>query len=86
MLTFQKLLLERVRAVLLLKIAPKHAAHIREQFGNEDAKRLEAIASAPECAINSKVLLALLEAYKQTPHAYIAQLPLELAIAETLTN
>lgn len=85
-LTFQKLVLDKVRAVLLLKNAPASKNHLEQQFGEEDFAFLQKVAGAERSALNAKVLLKLLEAYTATPHAYIKQLPLEIAIVETLTT
>lgn len=84
--TFQKLLLDRVRAVMLLRNTGAMKDVLKEQFSKEDLELLEKLAKDKESKANSKVLSALLGAYADTPHAYIKQLPLELALVETLQN
>ncbi len=84
-LIFQQLLLLRVRAVLLLRVAPKMQETLKEQFNEEDFKFLEDLAKSKECNINSKTLLALLDAYANTKSAYIKHLPIELALIELLS-
>ncbi len=85
LLVFQQLLLHRVRAVLLLKVAPSMITSLKEQFNTEDFKFLEELAKRKESNINSKTLLALLDAYANTKSAYIKHLPLELALVELLS-
>ena len=80
MLTLQKLLLDRVRAVLLLRHAPNTHALLKEQFSTEALKQLNTLAQEKENAITPALLAVLLRAYADTPHAYIPQLPFELAV------
>lgn len=79
-LTFQKLLLDKARAVILLRNAPKLEKQLEGQFSADDFTLLKKLAAEKESNITSKTLLALLDAYADTPHAYIQHLPLELAI------
>lgn len=83
--TFQKLLLDKVRAVMLLRNASTLTASIKEKFNDEDFALLEKLSQETESKINSKTLSALLGAYADTPYAYIKQLPLELALVESLS-
>ncbi len=83
--TFQKLLLDKVRSVLLLRNASALTENIREKFNTEDFTLLEKLSKESESKVNSKTLRALLGAYADTPHAYIKQLPLELALVESLS-
>lgn len=83
-LTFQKLLLDRVRAVLLLKNAPSAREYLVTQFGEDDFVLLQELAKMEDVKINAKVLLKLLDAHTATSHAYIKQLPLEIAVVEAL--
>jgi len=82
--TFLKLLLDRIRAVLLLRNSKSLEKHIKEQFNADDFAFLEKLATQADSKLNSRVLAAVLTAYTDTPHAYIKQLPLELALIETL--
>ena len=84
MLIFQKLLLHRLRAVLLLRYAKDMEKDLREQFSDDDFKLLKDMANSKEATITSKTLGALLEAFSNTPFAYIKQLPLELALTDLL--
>lgn len=84
MLTFQKLLLDRARAVLLIRLAPDMRDELKEQFGDDDFALLTKLADDAKNNITSRVLARLLTAYADTPHAYITQLPLELALADAM--
>jgi DNA polymerase-3 subunit gamma/tau len=83
---FMRLLLERVRAVVLIRNAPKNSATLLAQFGNEDATYLEALAKETPSALNSHLLVALLSAAENTGKSVLPQLPLELAIIESLNK
>jgi len=85
------MILERVRAVLLLKMAPDFTETLRTELSESDFAFVESLAkdagvvvagattSAPP-AISGATILALLEAEQQLAFATIAQLPLELAL------
>ena len=79
---FLKLLLERVRAVMLVRNSSKDAAEYLGAYSQEDQKALEAYAKNPSSPINSHLLLRLLTAAEQTGKTYLPQLPLELAIID----
>ncbi|MCA9361547.1 DNA polymerase III subunit gamma/tau [Candidatus Kaiserbacteria bacterium] len=78
---FIRLLLERVRAVILLRNAPNQKDILLASFSTEDQTQLEALAG-DKTNIHSHTLLRLLEAAEQTQKAQITQLPLELALVE----
>jgi len=86
MKVFLKLLLQKVRAVLLLRFAPDMTDTIEEQVGDEDFKLLKKLAENKDSKINSDVLRILLEAYDNTGRSYISQLPLELALIAIIQN
>ncbi|MCI0619720.1 DNA polymerase III subunit gamma/tau [Candidatus Wolfebacteria bacterium] len=77
---FAKLLLEKIRAVLLLRFASDMKDELKEEFGDEDFVFLESIAGDAGSKIRSDTLSAFLEAYGAIGRAYIPQLPLELAV------
>ncbi len=79
---FMRLLLERVRAVMLLRNAPGSADKILMNFGEGDAEQLKQLAAETPSSINSHLLLRLLTATEQTSRVPLPQLPLELAIIE----
>jgi len=82
MQVFGKLLLEKMRAVLLLRFAKHMRASLLEEFGEDDLKFLEGIAGNKESRINADGLVLMLDAYIQIGRSYIPQLPLELAIVK----
>ena len=77
---FIRLLLERVRAVMLLRNAPSKKDAILASFGESDKQEIEALASDASSALNSHALLALLDAASQNASTSIKELPLELAV------
>jgi len=74
----------KVRAVLLLRFAPKLKKELAEQFGEDDLELLEHLAGKEGAAINAALLSELLTALIETPRAPIAQIPLELALYRAL--
>jgi len=81
-IVLQQVLLEYVRAVLLLRIAPRTAAFVDEAFGSDDVIALRTIAEQDECGITSKTVRLLIDSIRHTHHAHVPQLPLELAIVD----
>ncbi len=78
-----ELLLERARAVLLLRHGGAAAASLLEQqFSKDDLVELSVLANESDSALKSNVLVALLQAQSQMRTASIKHLPLELAIIE----
>ncbi len=84
MKVFMKLLLEKVRAVLLLTYAPKTEERMKEKYTDEDLKFLKKMGEDKN--INSEVLKELLDAYTATRFSYIQQLPLELALVKIIQH
>ncbi|MCW9054688.1 MAG: DNA polymerase III subunit gamma/tau [Candidatus Pacebacteria bacterium] len=84
MRVFMKILLQKMRAVLLLRYAKDMEDSFKEQFTKEDLDLLKKLSGEVEVHINSKVIDALLGAYTHTQHTYIPQLPLELALVKLL--
>jgi len=81
---FALLAVAKVRAVLLLRFAPKLKAQLAEQFAPDDLALLEQLAKeAP--TINAAMLAELIAALIETPRAPIAQIPLELALYRALS-
>ena len=77
---FTSLVLDKARAVLLLKSAgPSIAPTIAAGFSDEDFSFIRDLAGAP-ASVTSTMLVELLRAYDETNRAYIPSLPLELAI------
>jgi DNA polymerase-3 subunit gamma/tau len=74
------MVLERVRAVLLLKVAPDFVATLKEELSEADFVFAENLAKDSSSSMAGATILALLEAQQQMGYASIAQLPLELAL------
>ena len=79
---FVRLLLERVRAVMLIRHSPKDAELLLAQFRPEDQDTLRTLAKDAKSPINSALLMRLLEAADQTGRTNISTLPLEVAIVD----
>ena len=75
------LLLERMRAVLLLRNAPHLEKVLSERFGEDEMTFLQELAKSSSRGINSNTLHQVLSAVVEMPHSPIPQLPLELALA-----
>jgi len=79
---FVRLLLERVRAVMLVRNQPGSATEILAQFDGDEAKELQSYAEDKQSPINSHTLSRLLTAAEETGRTSLPQLPLEIAIME----
>lgn len=82
---FTRLLLERVRAIMLLRNMPSKAASIVAPFSEADATKLKALAAASPSPLNSHALVRLLGASERLGKTQLPYLPLELAVIE-ITN
>ena len=81
---FVLLVVAKVRAVLLLRFAPKMEANLAEQFSPDDLAMLKGLASKEGAHINAALLAELITALIETPRAPLPQLPLELALYRAL--
>jgi DNA polymerase-3 subunit gamma/tau len=88
---FITLVLEKARAILLLKIGSSgegkssdKKSSVDELFSAEDAVFLRSLAADPKSRLNSAALALLLRAYDDTGRAAIPTLPLELATIDIL--
>ncbi len=79
---FQKLLLERVRTVLMLRHNPKSAGAVLLQYGEDDRAILTQYAKDVKSPINSQLLLKIIDASEYIGKSYIKELPLELLVIE----
>lgn len=79
---FVRLLLEHVRAVMLVRNQPAKAAELLSHFAPEAQTALTALAKETASPLNSQMLLRLLSATQQLAYSPIPQLPLEIAIME----
>lgn len=81
-----RLLLEHVRAVMLLRNRPSNSADILAQFGESMRTTLTNLAGATATPLNSHLLLKLLTVSDQTTRSPIPHLPLEIMIVEVTTT
>ncbi len=81
---FTRLLLERVRAIMLLRNMPNKAESILAPFSVNDAAQLKTLAAATPSSINSHALVRLLTASERLGKSQLPYLPLELAIIEII--
>lgn len=79
---FLRLLLERIRAVILLRNLPSRQEDILSHFSEEVAKRLLEISKDPTSPLNSHLLLRLLDVADETGRTDLKHLPLEIAIVD----
>lgn len=84
MKVFLKLVLEKCRAVLLHRFAPKLADKMAERFPAEDAAFLKKLAANKGTRLNAAALAELLKAYNATGRTAVPELPLELALVRLL--
>ncbi len=81
---FALLAVTKVRAVLLLRFAPKLKTELAEQFGPDDLEMLSSLAKEGT-ALNASVLAELLTALIEMNRAPLPQIPLELALYRALS-
>ena len=83
---FLELILATMRQILLLRFAPQMKDSFKEQLDEESLEFIVEKAKTAGPMLSSKTLLVLLDAYTQTAHAHITQLPLELALISLLAD
>ncbi len=81
---FVLLVVEKIRAVLLLRFAPKLKEELLEQFGGDDLKFLSELSGKKGSSINAALLAELLTALIEINRAPLPQIPLELALYRAL--
>ena len=83
---FVRMVLEHVRAVMLLRNRPSNADSILASFGEGMRATLNALAGASTTTLNSHLLLKLLTVSDQTSRSPIPHLPLEIMIVEVTST
>lgn len=82
---YMKLILEKFRAALILRYAPKLEREIVEELGEEDLVFLKSLLSNDKSGIfRSEALAILLGAYNDIDRAFIPEIPLELALIKII--
>ena len=79
---FLKLLLEKLRIAILLKVAPEKKELYSEMISEDDIMFLEELVKDFGNNINSKVLDALLEVYENSLRSPLPYLPMELIVID----
>jgi DNA polymerase III subunit gamma/tau len=79
---FLKMILRSLRFVLLLRFAPDMKSLVIDETGEEELEKLSELAKTSK-NINSKTLIAFLDAYSRQAYASIPELPIEIAIIES---
>lgn len=82
---FMSLLLERVRALLLLRYAPEVGKEVVQNFPDSEQKALSELAGDAASKINSETLRALIDAALSATRSPFPHLSLELAIMQLST-
>jgi DNA polymerase-3 subunit gamma/tau len=78
------LILQKVRAILLLKNSEGAKKRLADEFSTEDFELLQKLSTSPASAISSSTLLELLNTYDLLGVSAIEQLPLELAVMKVM--
>ncbi len=80
MSVYLKLILEKMRATLMLRYEKNAQVHYQDAFTKDDMDILLSLANSSEKKINSHVLYAFLDATRSVGFASIPSLPIELAL------
>jgi hypothetical protein len=78
---FTRVLLEHIRAVMLLRNMPTKKASLLSAFGSDTQAKLEGYV-AGESPLNSHMLLRFLQAFELVNRSPIPHAPIEIAIIE----
>lgn len=81
-----KLVLQKMRAILLVRFAKDMEAELAEDFTDEDFVLIKKYAQNKDVTINSQTILEMLHALDTMRYAAIPTLPLELAIVNLTTD
>ena len=84
--TFLGLLLQKYRALLLMKVAPNDKSLFADLISEDEIDNFTALLKESGDKVNSKVLLSLIEVANQSGKAVTAFLPLEILLVEILAE
>ena len=80
-----KLIIEKFRVAIIMRYAPKLEDEMAGDLGESDLEFLQAlIKTDKDGMLRSPALAILLEAYQNIDNAFIAELPLELALVKII--
>ncbi|OGZ05206.1 MAG: DNA polymerase III, subunit gamma and tau [Candidatus Lloydbacteria bacterium RIFCSPHIGHO2_01_FULL_49_22] len=80
MKVYLRLILEKMRATLMLRYDKNAEGHYKDEFTPDDLVFLLRLANSPEKKINSHVLYAFLDATREIGFSTVPTLPIELAL------
>lgn len=83
---FSRLLLDNLRAIILLRYQANKSEILLANFGPEAKSVLSEIAKASESPINSQTILKILSATQQITFSPIPHLPLELTLIDLMSK
>ena len=83
---FARLLLENLRAIMLVRNQPAKADALLANFAPVAKEVLRTLAGTTPSPLNSQLLLRLLTATEQITYSPIPHLPLEIAVIEVTTK
>jgi DNA polymerase-3 subunit gamma/tau len=86
MKVYLKMLLQKLRAILLLRYAPASSAVLKDEFTPDDLEFLKTLATSEKKRINSHILSQFLGASRDIGHSTIVSLPLELALIRAMKS
>ncbi len=86
MVVFAKLILQKIRAVLLLRYAPGMEKDLADDFSEHDFTELKLMASEKNLGITSATVVELLLAADAISRSSLPQLPLELAVMKLIAQ
>lgn len=79
---FMKLVLEKYRYALLMRVAPAKKELFADAVSDDDAKLIADVVAAHATGIDSAKMSRLIDAMNDIGHSYIPYLPIELAMVE----
>ena len=79
---FYRLFLEQVRVVMLLRNQPALEEELLQSYSSATKKTLQDLAKSPSTALNSHLLLKLLQAFDQMSRSPLPHLSLEIILIE----
>ena len=82
-----KLIIQKFRMAIIIRYAPKLQQEMAGSLGEDDLKFLQALVKEDKDGmLRSPALATLLEAYQNMDNAFIAELPLELALVKIISK
>ena len=82
-----KLIIQKFRIAIILRYAPKLEKEMAGDLGEADLEFLKELTKGEGKEVfNSTILATLLEAYKNMDYAFVAELPLELALIKIISK